>query len=306
MKISTVIPCYNAEEYIEETINSVLNQTYKNIEIICVDNGSIDRTFSIIEKLSKKNSNIFLFHEKEKGASNARRKGLNKTTGDFIQFLDADDIIHSEKFEKQLNYMLLNKLDIVVSDRKYADENLENILETHLFENIEEKSLTTSIARVISSGNPLYRKSKVIEIGGYLATLKYAQDWEFHIRLMLSKPKLGYLKGFFFTSRKVEGSLSSNYIKVSNISCQIIEEYKSNFIEERVYEDQSVLSKIIFTYLMSYLYANSKERFWLKKELFFWYKKGNGISAFSGASKIFIRMFGFRFLIWIKSILINN
>lgn len=106
-KVSIITPSYNSEKYILETIKSVQNQTYKNWEMIIVDDCSMDTTCSIIEKISKFDTRIRLIRqEKNLGAGPARTKAMRNSKGRFIAYLDADDIWYSEKLEKQVKFML--------------------------------------------------------------------------------------------------------------------------------------------------------------------------------------------------------
>ncbi len=93
IKISIVIPVYNCEDKLNRCIESVLNQSYCNFEIIIVDDGSIDNSYNICLKLQEKDTRIRLFHQKNKGASAARNYGLSKVEGDYVMFIDADDFI---------------------------------------------------------------------------------------------------------------------------------------------------------------------------------------------------------------------
>lgn len=101
--VSIIIPLFNAENFIAETIKSALNQTYKNIELIIVDDGSTDSSFAIASQF--KNHNIKLIQQSNKGASAARNYGFRLAKGDYIQYLDADDIIHASKIEDQLRVL---------------------------------------------------------------------------------------------------------------------------------------------------------------------------------------------------------
>lgn len=94
--ISVVVPVYNVENYIEKCVNSLMNQTYKNIEIILVDDGSPDRSSTIIDGLAKMDQRIHVIHQKNKGVSAARNAGLERSTGDYIMFVDGDDWVDSD------------------------------------------------------------------------------------------------------------------------------------------------------------------------------------------------------------------
>jgi glycosyltransferase involved in cell wall biosynthesis len=102
--VSIIIPVYNAEKYIAACIDSVLAQTWQNIEVIVVDDGSTDNSLKIIEQYVSKGVKILL--QKNSGASTARNKGLDESTGDFIQFLDADDLLSPDKIEAQTRLLI--------------------------------------------------------------------------------------------------------------------------------------------------------------------------------------------------------
>ncbi|MDN3492430.1 glycosyltransferase family 2 protein [Winogradskyella bathintestinalis] len=111
--VSIIIPTYNSKKYLKETVNSALNQTYKLIEIIVIDDGSTDGTETMFTNFEKQG--IACYRVKNGGASSARNYGLSKANGDYIQFLDADDILHESKIEKQLQLMQLHDADICYS-----------------------------------------------------------------------------------------------------------------------------------------------------------------------------------------------
>ena len=99
-KVSIVMPAYNAEKYIAETINSLLNQSYKNFEILCIDDGSTDSTAAIISNFKKRDKRVKLIKQKNSGAAEARNKGLSLADGQYVMILDADDIYHSDMIRK--------------------------------------------------------------------------------------------------------------------------------------------------------------------------------------------------------------
>jgi len=102
--VSIIIPVYNSERYVAETIASAIDQTWPNKEIILVDDGSIDNSLSVIR--SFESANVKVFHQENKGASSARNQGLSEAQGDYIQFLDADDLLKKDKIELQLKAIL--------------------------------------------------------------------------------------------------------------------------------------------------------------------------------------------------------
>lgn len=113
MKISVIIPIYNVEEYLKECLDSVLSQSFTDLEVILVDDGSTDRSKEICIDYSNKDKRVVFISQKNQGQSVARNKGLQIASGDFIAFVDSDDIIDSMMFEKMLKIAIEAKCDIV-------------------------------------------------------------------------------------------------------------------------------------------------------------------------------------------------
>lgn len=111
-KISIIVPAYNIENYICRCIESLLCQTYKNVEIILVDDGSSDMTGEIIDDIAKKDKRIVVIHKENGGVSSARMAGVNAASGDYIGFVDGDDYAESEMFEQLLKNAKQHKADI--------------------------------------------------------------------------------------------------------------------------------------------------------------------------------------------------
>lgn len=110
-KVSIIIPVYNGEKYIKRCINSVVNQTYKNIEIIIIDDGSTDGTGKIIKEINDKR--IIIFNIENKGVSHARNYGIDVSTGDYIMFCDADDWIEKDLIENMIQIVKKNEYDVI-------------------------------------------------------------------------------------------------------------------------------------------------------------------------------------------------
>ena len=115
-KISIIVPIYNVEEYIEKCVDSLINQTYKNIEIILVDDGSTDKSYDICKKYSETDSRIKLIHKENGGLSDARNVGIDNATGDYITFLDSDDWISYDYSEIMIKELQETNADIVMSN----------------------------------------------------------------------------------------------------------------------------------------------------------------------------------------------
>ena len=113
--VSIIIPVYNVKQYIYESIDSAINQTYKNIEIIIIDDGSTDGCKKICDDYSKKDNRISVFHQVNSGLSTTRNIGLDKVHGDYIAFLDSDDAYYPNFIETTLSTMLNEKVNLVIA-----------------------------------------------------------------------------------------------------------------------------------------------------------------------------------------------
>lgn len=119
--VSIIMPCYNAERYIAQSIESVMAQTYQNWELLITDDGSTDRSVEIVSEYCKKDGRINLLVNEHKGISETRNASIARAKGRFVAFLDSDDIWYPEKLERQVNYMLENDLAFTYSSYEIID-----------------------------------------------------------------------------------------------------------------------------------------------------------------------------------------
>lgn len=122
-KISVIIPVYNCEGYLERCLNSVINQTYKNLEIIIINDGSTDSSGDICKKYAESDSRIIYRHTENHGLSAARNLGLKNASGDFIGFVDSDDYIELNMYERLMNALTENSAQIAQGAIEAFDEN---------------------------------------------------------------------------------------------------------------------------------------------------------------------------------------
>lgn len=123
MKVSVIVPIYNVEDYLARCLDSILNQTLKDIEIIAVDDGSTDRSGQIVDQYAAQYPSIVVCHKKNGGLSDARNYGMKFASGEFISFVDSDDYIDKTMLEKMYQKAMNHQLDIVVCDTmmQYSD-----------------------------------------------------------------------------------------------------------------------------------------------------------------------------------------
>ena len=120
--ISIVVPVYNAENYLEKCINSIIGQTYRNLEIILIDDGSNDNSLSICEKFALQDNRIKVFHQNNGGVASARNKGLSEASGEFIAWVDSDDSIEPEYIEKLYDAVKEYNADISIALKQYKKQ----------------------------------------------------------------------------------------------------------------------------------------------------------------------------------------
>ena len=196
--ISVIIPVYNYAHLLEETVKSVQEQTYANWECILVDDGSTDNTQEIVKQMMEKDARILYFLQENSGPTIARNFGLTKAKGDFIQFLDADDLIENKKFEKQLALFEKNpQLDLVYGNVKYFKSgDIDKQYDDITLEGSKPwmKKLTGSgeeMIKALLNGNlmvihsPLFKKSLIQKFGGMDEELYYNEDWDLWLRFAI-------------------------------------------------------------------------------------------------------------------------
>lgn len=188
--ISIIIPCYNAEKTIERCLESVINQTYKNIEIIVINDGSVDRTDSIIKRYTT-DKRIKYYNRSNHGIGKTRNFGIEKANGKYITFLDSDDYLPNDAIDNLYKLAQKNKLDLVVSDYYVDNKNIKS-----------EKIKSFSITNVknnpdlildvnLAPWNKLYKK-ELIENIKFEENLKY-EDAPFVIESIIKAKRIGKL-----------------------------------------------------------------------------------------------------------------
>jgi len=226
IRVSVIIPCYNAEETISKTIESVISQTYKEYEIIVIDDGSTDNT---VDTVYRNFTNVKIFSQKNSGVSVARNKGVSLAKGELIAFLDSDDIWMPEKLEKQVAVIDFG-YDMVHNPANNVCKIGSNewIPDTTVIKEVKEgdylKELFTGNFIVTSS--VVIKKDCLVDVGGFRKNFKNCQDWDLWIRVA-SKYRIFQINKFLVLYQVREDSLSSNVTPVYRSSLDVIKFNKS-------------------------------------------------------------------------------
>lgn len=204
--VSVIIPTYNSEKYIEKTVNSALNQTYKNLEVIIVDDYSKDHTRTVIEKISQKDSRVrFIFPKKNQGAAVARNIGIQNANGKYIAFLDSDDLWIPKKIEKQL-IVIKNGHPFVFCAYDFIDEEGLSIgNKTKIKTEVSYNDLLTKT--YISTPTVIYDREYFND--PEMPLRRTGQDYAFWLVLLSKSKGYGIDEVLVHVTRR-EGSLSNN------------------------------------------------------------------------------------------------
>jgi glycosyltransferase involved in cell wall biosynthesis len=206
--VSVIIPAYNAARTIEHTLKSALDQTYTNLEIIVVDDGSTDETPLLIQRMADTDQRIKLLRKANGGVSSARNYGIQSARGEFIAPLDADDLWHPEKLAKQLT-ATRDHIGVVYCWSRVIDDQdrvLYDLAPCTLRGDVYTALITTNF---LHSSTLLIRRSCIEEVGGYDQVMSYCEDLKFNLELA-ERYDFDVTPEFLSAYRLHEGSLHRN------------------------------------------------------------------------------------------------
>lgn len=239
-KVSVIIPVYNVEKYVNRCVESIIAQTYKDIEIILVDDGSKDNSGKMCDELSKKDDRIKAFHKENGGLGSARNYGFERSSGKFILFLDSDDFVERNTIEKLIKF---SDYDIVCCGFDRVDEETKKVYSREMinmpFEELEINDNTICEAAFLSpSGWGKLFKRELIENIRFSENKKSVEDTLFYIEVIPKTKKIKYVKEvlwhYMVRSNSLIMSLTEEKADLfENNLLQIKEKYmKSNYNEK--------------------------------------------------------------------------
>ena len=238
-KVSVIIPCFNQGGFVEDAVLSAVNQTYKNIEIICINDASTDNSSSVLKKLADTYRNIVFFDEKEnRGVIYARNLGISAATGDYILPLDADNKIERTFIEKTVEVLEKNPdIGVVCSKVKIFGE---------------EMAVNAQIKNILYSNNvdncALFRKSDFLAIGGYKEYMQDGyEDWDLWLSFLEKGLRIHRIDEYLFNYRKHKEESRTKSIdnkKMNNIYRQIITNHLSLFLKEESFTEKIFKSSL--------------------------------------------------------------
>lgn len=147
-KVSIIIPIYNAEKFLKQCLDSIINQTYKNLEIICVNDGSVDNSLQLLKEYKAKDERVIIVDKKNAGVSEARNDGIRVSSGDYIAFVDSDDWLEKDAIENLYNALIENNVDIVRSTYYENESEEKEKLINNLYD-VENQKICTAEANFV-------------------------------------------------------------------------------------------------------------------------------------------------------------
>ena len=265
-KISVIVPVYNVEKYLTRCVDSIINQTYKNLEIILVDDGSPDNCGAMCDEYAKRDERIKVIHKENGGPSSARNDGLDIATGDYIGFVDSDDFIDPVMYDQMILCMQEYGAEIVVCNYRDRDDNSKLATKEIIVLNQEEALNERLVTNAISDA--LWDKLYDIKLWNNIrfpvdrmvsedSAVIYKVIFQAQKVVGLNKP---YYKVFEREDSLTHRSYSPKWVYTISTYEEMVEFFKSNNLEKyRTMAEQKVAGAIFFN-VKEYLRSGCKDK----------------------------------------------
>lgn len=249
MRITVVIPCFNIADHLEDCLAPLFQDLRSDEEVICIDDGSTDGTFSLLQDWQLRYPEcLTVLQQANAGAPSARNKGLRLAKGAYIQFLDADDILMPGKIERQRKLMETERADIVVGnyEKKFMEGSREEV-----FALTRDPWMALIKTELGTTSANMFRRSSLENIGGWDESLRSSQDYELMYRLMANDGKVVFdAKVSTLVLKREAGSISrvdqrNNWVRYIRLRCDIRAHLKQ--VDQAKFEEHiNALDQYIF------------------------------------------------------------
>jgi len=274
--VSVIIPAYNAEAFIEKTLNSVLSQTYQNLEVLVVDDGSQDRTPEIIKSIAQHDKRVIVLHQKNAGVAAARNLGIETSQGEFIAPIDADDIWYPENLEKQVQCFLESDPSVGLVYSWSVDIDQDD-LPTGIFRaaKIEGEVYVTLVCHnfIGNASASMIRRDCLQQVGGYNSQLKEqaaqgCEDWDLYLRIA-EVCQFRVVPDFLIGYRKIANSMSRDSTQMAKSHQLVMQAVRHRHpeIPTALYGFSSSSLYIYFAHQSHYFKDHKITLFWLGKAI---------------------------------------
>ena len=267
VKVSVIVPVYNVEKYLKDCLNSVINQTLEDIEIICVNDGSTDNSLAILEDYAEKDSRIRIINQENKGLGGARNTGLYNANGEYISFIDSDDWIEPNTFEESYNMSKNLDLDMLMFQMKVFNietgefiedqhNNIDSIDDSLIGTVFNYKDVFDVLFKIPhNSVNKLYKYSFLKDMKFKFLEGAYYEDLASFFPLFLEAKKVSILKKQFYIYRIRSESITTSGDEGSFDMFNILKDLQKLLKDKNIYPQcmQEFLMFIIVNLKFVYL-----------------------------------------------------
>lgn len=255
--ISVIVPIYNVDVYLAQCIESILDQTYSNLEIILVDDGSTDTCPVICDEYAARDNRVNVIHKENAGVSSARNTGLKKSTGQYIGFIDGDDFVESDMFEKMLERLVEESAPMCICTKYIIDGHYRSnstingtaISGTQALQQLIKMNFPTSLWACLYSRCILENK--------YLCEdIHFLEDLEFQFRILLNVKKVAICNNSWYHYRQREGSANHQQINEKVMTCLDIVPRLENLVSlsnPELLQDLASMNQVIVLFIASKL-----------------------------------------------------
>lgn len=275
--ISIIVPIYNVEKYIDKCIESIVNQTYKNIEVLLIDDGSTDNSGNICKKWINKDNRIKYYHQNNSGVCSARNKGLNEANGKYIGFVDADDWISPTMYESLYSLLINYQCNLSICSRIRIIEDKQITYPNtgiHYFEDgkVDMRMLACKYDLNICM-NKLYKKEIFNELR-FPTNMTYGEDLYIVPEILSRANKIVYTSNglYYYLERNNSASFSFNELKALN-DIEAKEKFLS-YLKNNNVNYNTAFNWLFGAYTKGYFYIkdknklNSKYKSFIKRNFF--------------------------------------
>jgi len=272
MRFSIIVPVYNGEEYLAQTLECLLSQSEKDIEIITVNDGSTDSTQSIIESYAKKDSRIKAVYQENAGVSAARNNGIESACGEYIIFIDSDDLLGDGALEKLYTAMQSTCADLAIFRTQSfgAGVSQYNPIVDELIKLEEIKCYDKRLLRNFIVSNKCYRAEVLKKSGVRFPPMRYSEDGAFFMQFVHTvKPKITGVADALFMYRQHAGSVThcvnASLIREFSKSMDFVYETANGSFEDAPEQKEAYLQEILFKDYLA-LMNEFYRRLWLASD----------------------------------------
>lgn len=278
VEISVVMPAYNAIEFLDEAINSIINQSFKDLEIICVDDGSTDNTLEVLQGYASKDDRIQVYHQENQGAGGATNTGISKAKGKYIYLMDADDILDLHALEELYNIMEEKDLDFVIFKAISYDEDTKSYYEHDYYTmSLLHEVVGDSVFHWRDIGNrifhisvtpwcKLYRHDLIKRSGAKFPLHLIYHDNIFFYEILFNSNRLYFYDKFLYTRRVHSSSLVNSHNEKNVHSIETNNLIIKTFMDYGYFEDYKYMLYNRKIHLVNFRYQLVKDEF---KEYYF-------------------------------------